>query len=159
MRQAARIPIVVLVLGLGLMAIEALAQLGPQGLPDEAVRSLLQLALKNMQRALCEDRKPCPPATPEEFQNPPISMEHARAIVLSGARTALARWCRLDWQRRSYLPMMHHYRHVLRFNERQMSLVGLLHGIQQGMLEGQFEAKGACDEATRRRLDEQLPKT
>ena len=149
MRRAARHLTVTLVLGLGLVAIEALAQPGPQGLPDEAVRSLLQLALKNMQRALCEDRKPCPPATPEEFENPPISMEHARAIVLTGTRTALANWCGLDWQRRSYLPMMRHYRHTLRFNERQMPLVGLLHGIQQGMLEGQLKAKGACDEATR----------
>jgi hypothetical protein len=149
----------VLVLGLGQFATSAAtAQSDPPPLSDEAVRKVVELALRNMQRALCEDRKPCSPATPEELQNPPVSMEHARTIVRTGVRTALAEWCGLDWQRRSYLPMMRHYRHTLRFNERQMSLVALLHGIQQGMLSGQLKAKGACDAATRDRLEAQLPK-
>jgi hypothetical protein len=90
---------------------------------------------------------------------PSHSDEHARAIVLTGAQTALAEWCGLDWQQRSFLPMMRHYRHVFKFNERQMSLVALVHGIQQGMLEGQLKAKGACDAATRDKIEAQLSKT
>jgi hypothetical protein len=148
-----------LALSLALMlASGALAQPAPS-LTDEAVQQLLQLALKNMPRAMCGNLKPCAPVTAEEFENPPISIEHARAIMLTGTRTALASWCGLDWQRRSFLPMMRHYRHELRFSERQMALVGLLHGIQQGMLEGQFKAKGACDAVTRDNLDAQLQKT
>jgi hypothetical protein len=85
-------------------------------------------------------------------------MERALAIVQTGTHTPLAMWCGLDWQRRSYLPMMRHYRHELRFNGRQMALVGILHGIAQGALEAQLKAKGACDAATRNRLDAELPK-
>jgi hypothetical protein len=160
MQRAAHLRMAGLVVGLVLTgANQPLAQPTPPGLPDEAVRKVLDLALQNIQRALCGDRRPCPPATPEEFANPPIAMEHARAIVLTGTRTALADWCGLDWQQRSFLPMMRHYRHVLRFNERQMSLVALVHGIQQGTLEGQLKAKGACDAATRDKIEEQLSKT
>lgn len=160
MRRVARLWTLVCACGLGLAAqYGASAQPNTPGPPDEVVKQFVRLALENMQRSLCEDLKPCAPATPEEFENPPLSLEHARAIVLVGARTALAQWCGLDWQRRSYLPMMHHYRHTVRFTERQMSLAGLLHGIQQGVLEVQLKAKGACDEATRSKLDAQLPKT
>ena len=135
-----------------------IAQPGPPLLPDDTVRKLVELALKNMQGALCGDRKPCSPATPEEFQTPPVSIEHARTIVMTAARTAFADWCGLDWQRRSFLPMMRHYRHTLRFTERQMALVALLHGIQQGMLSEQLKAKGACEAATRAGIEAQLPR-
>ena len=158
MRRAMRLWTLACACGLSLLAapFSVLAQPSP---PDEVVHKLVKLALENMPRALCADLKPCPPATPEEFKSPPVSMEHARAIIASGTRTALADWCGLDWRRRSYLPMMHHYRRTLRFNERQMSLVGLLHGIHQGMTEGALKTKGTCDEATRAKLDAQLPKT
>jgi hypothetical protein len=43
-------------------------------------------------------------------------------------------WCRLDWQQRSFRPMMDHYRKVIGLNERQMALMGLLHGIHQGFM-------------------------
>src|SRR5262245_48685662 len=75
----------------------------------------------------------------------------------SGARTALADWCGLDWQRRSFLPM-HHDRHVVRFNGRQPAPVALLHGIRQEMLSQQLEAKGASQAATRDRLEAKLLK-
>jgi hypothetical protein len=149
-----------LVVGLVLTgATRPLAQPASPEFPDEALRKVLEIALQNIQRALCEDLKPCAPATPEELANPPISIEHARAIVLSGARTGLANWCGLDGKQRNYFPMMRHYRHVLRFNERQMALVGILHGIQVGTLERQLKAKGACDPATRDKIEAQLSKT
>jgi len=159
MPAPARLLIGSLMLGLGLIvAIEATSQPNPPGIPDEVVRKMLQLALQNIDRAMCESLNPCAPATPAEFENPPIMLDHARAAVLAGTRTALARWCGLDADRRNLLPMTRHLRKVLRFNERQIALMALIHSIQQGVVAEQLKTRGECDEATRSKLDAQLPK-
>ena len=147
-------------LGLGqLVALEVLAQPAPPQIPDAVVRQMLELGLQNIQRALCQGLDTCAPATPEEFANPPISMQHARVAVMTGTRTALAVWCGLDADRRSVLPMTRQARQVFRFNERQVALMAVIHGIQQSIVAEQLKTGGTCDEATRSKLDAQLPKT
>jgi len=37
--------------------------------------------------------------------------------------------------------------------------MAVIHGIQQSMVAEQLNARGTCDEATRSKLDAQLPKT
>ncbi len=54
--------------------------------------------------------------------------------------------------------MTRHLRKVLRFNDRQVALMAVIHGIQRARSPRQLKARGACDEATRARLDAQLPK-
>jgi len=93
------------------------------------------------------------------LENPPITLDHARAALLAGTRTALAHWCGLDADRRNVAPMLRHLRKVLRFDNRQVALMAVIHSIQQSALADQLKARGACDEATRRTLDAQLPKT
>ena len=147
------------ILGLSIaVAIPTAAQTTAQGPSDEVVGKMREYALKNIHRALCEASKPCAPATAAEIANPPISLEHARTAVLTGSGTALADWCGLDGQRRNLLPMTRHVRQALRFNERQVALMVLIHGIQQGAVAEQLKSRGACDAATRERLDAQLPK-
>ena len=47
----------------------------------------------------------------------------------------------------------------MRFNERQMALSAVMHGIQQGTLSDQLKARGEhATRPTRNRLDAQLPK-
>ena len=103
-------------------------------LTDEKVREALQIALKNIDRARCEGLQSCAPATPGELRAPPISLEQARAAMRAGLASGGMEWCRLDWQQRSFRPMMDHHRTTLGLNERQMALMGLLHGMHQGMV-------------------------
>ena len=56
------------------------------------------------------------------------------------------------------LPLLTQLRRSKRFNERQLALMAVIHGIQQGVLVEQLKAKGECDAATRSKLDAQLPK-
>jgi hypothetical protein len=121
---------------------------------DEPVHKLLMLALDNISRGLCEGKNRCAPATAEERANPPITIAEARLVITRGALSAAAEHCALDWQGRNFVPMMAYWRHTLKKNERQMALIGLLHGITQGI--GKGNAKLACTDEMRKNVDRQL---
>lgn len=162
MRRASRIPVAATALGLSLIpmaVLDASAQKRPPPIPDAAVRKMIELGLKNIDRAVCDGFNQCTPATPEEFETPPITIDHARAALLAGARTAFAAWCGLDATRRSILPLQRELRRSKQFNGRQLALMAVIHGIQQSIVAGQLKAKGECDAATRSNLDAQLPKS
>jgi len=147
------------VLGLGLtLALGTSAQPGSQSIPEPVVRKMLELGLQNIQRALCDGFNQCAPATPAEFENPPLSVDQARAAIFVGSRSALVRWCGFDADRRSVLPFMRQLRQSKLYNERQLALIAIIHGIQQSITAEQLKAKGTCDEAMRSMLDAQLPK-
>jgi hypothetical protein len=146
--------------GLGLAVASACwAQPAPQAIPDTVVERMLRLGLENIHRAACDGFNACAPTTPEELEYPPITLDQARTALMAGTRTALAHWCGLDADRRSILPMTRHLRKVLRFNNRQVALMAVIHGIQQSAIAEQLKGQGACDQLTRARLDAQLPKS
>jgi hypothetical protein len=68
----------------------------------------------------------------EPSAKPPISLNDARRILTSAVLSAMAERCGLPWDRRIYLPMMAHYRHVVKLSEPQMTLLGITHGLEQG---------------------------
>jgi hypothetical protein len=157
-RRTAWVALAAATAGLGLaVAFQASAQQGPPNIPDEVARMMLELGLKNIDRAACDGFNTCAPTTPEELANPPITIDHARAAVLAGSRTALARWCGLDADRRSVAPMVRHLRRVLRFDNRQVTLMAVIHSIQQSRVHEQLKAAGTCDAKTRAKIDAQLP--
>lgn len=121
---------------------------------DEQVQKLLMLALDHISRGLCENKKPCAPATAEEKANPPITIAEARVVIRRGVLSAAGQHCGLDWRQRNYLPMMAYWRQQAKKNERQMALIGLLHGIMQGM--GKPDPKLVCTADMRANLDRQL---
>jgi hypothetical protein len=53
----------------------------------------------------------------------------------------MAEHCGIHWQRRNFVPMMRHYREGLRMSKQQIALIGLLHGITMGTLEGQIRRR------------------
>jgi hypothetical protein len=147
------------IVGVGLaVAFHASAQPAPPSIPDEVARQALELGLQSIHRAACDGFNTCTPTTPEELENPPITVDHARAALLAGTRTALARWCGLDADRRSVAPMVRHLRGALRFDNRQVALMAVIHSIQQSVVAEELKAKGSCEAATRRKLDAELPK-
>jgi hypothetical protein len=148
----------VLILGLTI-ATQAPAQSALPEIPDEVARKMLELGLRNIDRAVCGGLDMCTPATPQELEFPPISVDNARGALLAGTRSAYATWCGLDANRRSILPMMRVLRQKWRFNDRQVALVAVIHGIQMNMVAEQLKARGVCDAATRSKLDAELPKS
>ena len=130
----------------------------PPEIPEAVVQKMIELGLKNIHRAVCDGFNPCAAATEAELKSPPITVEQARVVIIVGGRSAYAQWCGLDAERRSVLPLLQSLRRSKRFDGRQLALMAVIHGIQQSSLGEQLKAKGPCDEATRKRLDAQLPK-
>jgi hypothetical protein len=158
MRRSRIIALAAAMLGLcSVASLDAWGQPAPVPIPDAAVKRLLMRALENIERAVCDGFNPCTPATPAELESPPISLDEARFALIAGTRTALAGWCGLDANRRSVLPMQQQVR-KRGYNNRQVALMGLIHGIQHSIASEQLKARGSCDEATRSRIDAQLPK-
>jgi hypothetical protein len=142
------------------MAGQISAQPAPPEIPDAVARKMLELGLRNIHRGLCGGLNGCAPATPEEFQLPPLTLGHARIAIVAGTQSAVARWCGLDADRRSAAPTMRMVREKFKLNERQAALMAIIHGIQQSIVTEQLKAKGGeCNAATRSKLDAQLPKS
>jgi hypothetical protein len=121
---------------------------------DDPVYKLLMLALDSIQRGICENKQPCAPATAEEKADPPITIAEARIVVARAVVSAGAEHCNLDWRGRNFNPMMAYWRNTLKKNERQMTLIALLHGITQGF--GKRGFKVACNDEMRANVDRQL---
>src|SRR5262245_27485197 len=124
-------------------------------LSDDQVRRILMLALDNISRLRCDNEQPCAPATAEQKANPPLTIAEARAIMQRGVLSGLGEYCGLDWDKQDFEPMMVHWRHDLKKNERQMALVAMLHGIMQGMT-SKSAGKTACTEQQRQNVGRQL---
>jgi hypothetical protein len=137
----------------------ASSQPNPASIPEPVVRKMLELGLKNIHRALCDGFNQCTPATPAEFERPPVSVEQVRAAILVGSRSAVVRWCGFDADRSSVLPFMRRLRQSKAYNERQLALISVIHSIQQSITSEQLKAKGECDATTRSALESQLPKS
>jgi hypothetical protein len=157
MRQRLAVAAALSLLGL-VAASRASAQGPPPEIPDAVARKMLQLGLHNIQRGLCGGLNGCAPATPEEFELPPLTLAQTRIAIMAGAQSAVARWCGLDANSRSINPMMRQVRQRMKLTERQVALMAVIHGIQQSLTDQHLKTKGECDEATRSRLDAQLPK-
>jgi hypothetical protein len=110
---------------------QAKGSASPQAATDGQVRELLDLALRNISRARCDNEKPCKPATEDELRSPPVSMEEARRAAQTGVLSALAEKCG-DPDQKFFRAMMAHFRQSVRLNERQLALLALVHGIQLG---------------------------
>jgi hypothetical protein len=137
--------------------VQAQEQRPPQ-IPEAVVQKMIELGLKNIHRAVCDGFNPCASASPAEFKNPPITVDQARLVIVVGGRSAFAQWCGLDAERRSILPLMQSLRRSKRFDERQLALMAVIHGIQQSIVAEQLKTRGECDAAMRKRFDGRLPK-
>lgn len=103
----------------------------------EVYQQLLNTALDNLAKAQC-GAAPCSPATTEERANPPLTDEQVRNAVAAGTVSIFAEQCQLDW-RPHFESYMRHHRIGLKMNDRQLALVGLLHGITMGSLTKRVE--------------------
>ncbi len=94
------------------------------------VARVMQMGLDNLPQLRC-GRGPCAPATPEERSNPPLTPVEVNEIYSRGVVSGLGAHCGLDWKRQNLAPLMAYYRRQLGKTERQMALVGFIHGVAQ----------------------------
>jgi hypothetical protein len=71
----------------------------------------------------------------------------------NGRVSAFAQWCGLDWQRRSYLPLVMGERGR---GDRALAAIALLHGAAQGRALDLFRAQGRCGAAERADVERRL---
>ena len=89
------------------------------------------LALENLPFLMCSEGKLCAPATERELKQPPISIEDTRRAMSTGVVSGIAEKCGVDWNKNFFAPLMRHFRHQVRMNERQLALIAFVHGVQQ----------------------------
>jgi hypothetical protein len=136
-------------------AFDALANLTEDG----AIKKMLAVVLDKLPEAMCSPKKHCAPATAKEKAKPPVSIEQARGVVKTGILSGSAEHCGLDWQRRVFMPALHHFRKTEKMNDRQIAIVSVLHGIIQGYTATHHKMHSeACTAEARKKLDEKLPK-
>jgi hypothetical protein len=89
---------------------------------------------------------------------PPIKLVDGRAAIVFAIKSALAQWCGLDWKR-SFLPMIAFGKYRMKYSDRQMHLMALIHGDFYARQYAFYSKTGQqCPAALRERLDTQLPK-
>jgi len=143
-------------LGLGSLGSGVRAEVAPRFPSDERVQELLELALRFISRARCENDEPCKPATEQEMRTPPVAVEHAREAVRTGFLSAMAEKCGFDYGQKFFLPMMDHFRRSVGLNERQLAIVSILHGIELGSSSKSLP-KNACSPEIRGLLSQGRP--
>jgi hypothetical protein len=86
-----------------------------------------------------------------------VSIAETRRIVISSVLSALAEKCKLPWDTQIYLPMMAYFRHSKKLNERQMALLGMLHGAKQGYTLAELPP-GPCPPQVRDQISQAMSK-
>lgn len=125
-----------------------------QGGSEAQIRGQIDIALQYIQHVLCENDKPCEPATPAEIAKPPLTVEEGSLIIKRAILNGAAKFCHLEWVEAGFAPMMKHWRSHGK-NERQMALIGILHGMAQSQTEAMLAGR-ACSDETRRDVQAQL---
>jgi hypothetical protein len=135
---------------LALLAASAQAQPARSLITDELVRGMLSRALDGIDQALCANER-CASAAAAEKSNPPVSVPEARAVVVRGILAGFAENCGLNWRQRSFQPMMQYWRQTMKKSERQLALIGVLHGVAVGTVK-----PSECSARQRENIDRQL---
>lgn len=128
-------------------------------LRDDAVARMLQLVLDRLPEAMCGTKKRCTPPTPEEKAKPPLSVEDARLAMKAGILSGNAQHCSLDWKSKVFAPLMTQGRRKLKMNDRQLAMLGILHGaMQEYALAGLKARGGTCTAAIKADIQKKMIK-
>ena len=85
----------------------------------------------------------------------PLTKAEMRLVMTTAAVSSLAEWCGLDWQQRSFLPLMSRFRSSGRYSEEQLTAVSVSHGIVQGSVASQLK-ESRCTDRMRRDIEAYL---
>lgn len=72
-----------------------------------------------------------------------------------GAISAAGEHCGLDWRKLNFVPLTEYWRSK-QASERKLALIILIHGISQGIGQGETRSFGPCTDAMRRNIETRL---
>ena len=125
--------------------------------PDDAVRKTIDFALLNIEHAKCSSA-PCAPATAEEFANPPLTIAEARRAMDAALESAGWKWCGIANRERIFDALMLD-EDVLKFDERKLTLLVLVHGLSRAGAERARDRAGRpCPPELRKKLEAEAAK-
>lgn len=119
------------------------------------VSDLENIARKNITKAVLPDGSNIPPETKEERKKPIISPVDAYRVVRHGAYTGTLDGCGLPGDEK-YHEFMRSQRKMRIFNDKQMSYIGLLHGVARGVYGGVVKEIG-CDNLLKSAISQAAP--
>jgi len=134
--------------------IPAAAQLNPViDVPRDIAGAITMMARDNLHRARLPDGTNVPRETADERAISLVSIEDAARVVSTGSAAAAASWCGLDWENGVFHPLMQTERGRGVWSPKQLAYIGLLHGITMGVMENQYQQRGACSQDMRGRVE------
>lgn len=122
----------------------------------DAARQAITTALKSLPEVVC-GRKPCAPATAEEYAEPPVTPDEARSAMIAGAKSARLHWCGLNWKDRAYSALQLRFQALGIYESRTLALLGLIHDLQFHKDYLGLQAIKTCSGKLRVSLDQDNP--
>lgn len=130
----------------------ALAQDTPD-YPDDAVRKTIEFALRNIESAKCGPAV-CAPATQAELANPPLAIAEGRRAMDAALESAGWKWCGIANRGRIFDAFIRDAQYVLKYDERKLTLLALVHGISEAEAERAFDRGGRpCPPQLKKKLE------
>ena len=121
--------------------------------PDDAVRKTIDLALRNIEKAKCGSAA-CAPATQVELANPPLAIAEGRRAMDAALESAGWKWCGIANRGRIFDAFMRDAQYVLKYDERKLTLLALVHGISEVEAERAFYRRGRpCPPQLKKKLE------
>lgn len=112
-------------------------------------------ALDNIQVGQCGEKK-CEPATATEKRRGLISGNMTADAIRRGAGSAFAEHCGFDWGKRSYIPLMTREQNSGCWDQRQLALISVTHGLAMALFRDELKQGHACDPATQEKVEAYL---
>lgn len=120
------------------------------------VLGALDAIRKNIAMLHLQDGSNIPSETAKESSKPLLPYEDAKRIFNRGIISGMAEYCGLDWQKKSFLPFMRSERAKGKWSDKEIAVIGALHGVAQGnTLEG-LQRKGGCPAEFRKKTQAML---
>lgn len=121
-------------------------------LPEESVAGIITKVRPLVSQLKISDTEFVGEETPEELDDPLLTLQEVEAVLVRGIISATAEWCGEDWKAKSFGPFMQGQRSSGK-TEKQMAYIGALHGVGMGIMQKTFsERKCTDDQSIQNRL-------
>lgn len=119
---------------------------GASAQADDQLRQVQLLALAHIGGAKCTPAKTCEPATEAELENPPLADGIIQQTLAASALSVMSENCGFG-HARVFLPYMSKQRKTETFSNRELALIGLIHGV--GMSRFEDDERMQCSDRAR----------
>jgi hypothetical protein len=133
----------------------ALAQGTPEApyYPDDAVRKTIDSALRRIEMGKCGSAA-CAPATEDELANPPLTIAEGRRAMDAALESSGWKWCGIANRERIFDALMLEAEDVLKFDERKLTLLVIVHGLSRAGAERARDRAGRpCPPELKKKLE------